>query len=357
MRTIFLFAFLQTSLLLTASPKRFTAMIPDRLPVKMIDTSHKPAGIPVTVISVRHFKTDKEYAIRRGLHPNLCLQSFSAYESGDTAYVVPHLSVLHAIRAAELPGHLLVYVDGHGKTFDQVIKRGFELAQRYNIGIVIFDWPTDYLALRKTANNAAEAAAAFVNAMNLLHTSLGSLTDKPSVSAIFHSMGNQLLMQAVKQGLVKEMPGELFQNIVLNAASVPQRNHARWIERLNFQKQVYITMNDEDRPLRGAMLLRMSRQLGLGHSGRLASNAVYINFSQVATIEHNLFTGKSEAEKNNGMIFTFYETAFHGMQFVSQKSSKVTGNSREISFLPRQVSPLPPFPNRGSISFAGPYSF
>lgn len=357
MRTIFLFSFLQTCLLLTASPKRFADRLPDRLPVRMIDTSHKPTGIPVTLISVRHFIADKGYAIRRGLHPNLCLQSFSAYELGDTAYVVPHQSVLHAIHTAAGIGHMLVYVDGHGKTFDQVIKRGFELARRYKIGIVIFDWPTDYLALRKTANNAGEAAAAFVHAMNLLHASLGSLPDKPLVSAIFHSMGNQLLMQSVKQNLVREMPIGLFQNLVLNAASVPQRNHARWIERLNFQKQVYITMNDEDRPLRGAMLLRMSRQLGLGHSGHLASNAVYINFSQVATIEHNLFTGKSEAEKNNEMIFSFYEIAFHSMRFDYQKSGHFAGNNREVSFLPRQVFPMSPLQYRGSGLFAGPYAF
>jgi hypothetical protein len=73
-------------------------------------------------------------------------------------------------------------------------------------------------------------------------------------------------------------------------------------------------MNDRDFNLRGAAILRMAEQLGIGNRNQTAGNAFYVNFSDIATMEHNLFLGKSHIEETNPAVFRFYELAFHSKE-------------------------------------------
>jgi hypothetical protein len=250
------------------------------------------------IISCRYFKPDEGYFLKRGVQPRYRMFLFIAGTIGDSAYVMPVKSMDEAARYLPENRDFLVYVDGHGKTFDQVLERGFALSGRFDINMVIFDWPTNYLALRKTAYAADEVAANFVVAMNKLNALHEKYYPSSVVSAIFHSMGNNILKNITNKHLLKYMPVHLFSNLILNAAAVKQEN--------------YITINHDDRTLKGAKLLRLANQLGLGYKGRTADNAQYVNFSQVASTEHNLFLGKSQAEKENQYIYGFYDQAFHG---------------------------------------------
>ena len=116
----------------------------------------------------------------------------------------------------------------------------------------------------------------------------------------------------VQNKLLNYIPEGLFSNFILNAAAVNQYQHQKWLEKLNIQERIYVTINNDDFTLHGAMILRASKQLGLGYRGSTAMNAHYVNFSDVATREHNLFLGKSATEKNNPYIYLFYKQAFHG---------------------------------------------
>ena len=84
----------------------------------------------------------------------------------------------------------------------------------------------------------------------------------------------------------------LFSNIIVNAAAVKQHNHDKWLEKIHLQERIYVTMNDEDRPLHGAMLLRLAKQLGLGTKG------------------------ETVAEQENEYIYRFYDQAFHGSEVI-----------------------------------------
>jgi hypothetical protein len=264
------------------------------------------------IISCRYFKPDENYSQKRGVQPRYRMFLFIAGTIGDSAYVMPVKTMDEAARYLPENRDFLVYVDGHGKTFDQVLERGFELSGRFNINMVVFDWPTNYLALRKTAYAADEVAVNFVVAMNKLSALREIYYPSSAVSAIFHSMGNHILKNITNKHLLKYMPENLFSNLILNAAAVKQGNHARWVDKLSLQKRIYITINHDDRTLKGAKILRLANQLGLGYKGRTAANAQYVNFSQVASTEHNLFLGKSKAEKENQYIYGFYDQAFHG---------------------------------------------
>jgi len=284
------------------------------LPVHMASRLPADAGNRIVVISARNFNPEKDYRLKRGLQPSLRLSWFTAGDKADTAWVHPAGDPASAFHILQSNRDFLVYVDGHGKTFSQVLQRGFELTRRYGINVVIFDWPTDYVALRKTAHNADEVAVAFTRAMRTFYTIRRSTFGDASVSVIFHSMGNRIAKNLVDQRLQEALPADLFDNVILNAAAVKQQHHAKWISKLHIQQRIYITINDEDRPLKGATLLRLSRQLGRGVTGKTAKNAVYVDFSAVAGSEHNLFLGYSKTETDNPRIFDFYTDAFHGRE-------------------------------------------
>jgi hypothetical protein len=285
-----------------------------RVPMRFVDELPASAGNRIVIISTRNFKPNKNFKIGRGLQPKLKSIHLVAYKTGDSVCLKHFQSLEPAMKFMPGEKDFLVYVDGHGKTFDQILERGFEVSNRYNINLVIFDWPTDYLSLRKTAYHADEVTPAFIREMANLDQVHRTLFGTSDISVMFHSMGNHILKNMVEKQLQDHLPGDMFSNVIMNAAAVRQFNHARWVSKLRIQTRIYITINDEDRPLQGAMLLRMAKQLGTGYKGKAAENAIYLNFSDIATIEHNLFLGRSVAEMNNEQIYRFYQEAFQGNQ-------------------------------------------
>jgi hypothetical protein len=274
----------------------------------------------ILIISSRYFKPEKDYLIKRGIQPRFKLFYFIASLKNDTAFIQPLDQMTKASDYLPSGRDFLVYVDGHGKTFGQTMERGFELTERFNVNMVIFDWPTDYMALRKTVYSADEVAVGFVKAMRSFNTVYSEFYSDSQVSVIFHSMGNRIMKFIAGTRLIKDMPHDLFTNVIINAAAVKQQNHAKWVERMDIQKRIYITSNHNDFNLKGAAVLRLAEQLGLGNK-KYAKNAYYVNFSDYATEEHNLFLGKSHLEKSKPELFRFYDLAFHGKEVTFDRAT------------------------------------
>jgi hypothetical protein len=225
--------------LITASAgNSFKDYIKNPYPIQFVHELPAQSTNRILMISSRYFKPQKDYLLKRGIEPRFKLFYFEVGLKNDTAWVQP----LENLDQAEgfLPPNrdFLVYVDGHGKTFGQTMIRGFEMTDRFNINMVIFDWPTDYLALRKTVYNADEVAAGFVKAMRAFDQFHKNHYSTAMASAIFHSMGNRILKDVAGSRLIRQMPDKLFSNIIINAAAVKQQNHAKWVERLNIQKRI-----------------------------------------------------------------------------------------------------------------------
>jgi hypothetical protein len=273
------------------------------------------------VISTRFFKPDRQYYINRGLHPKYKIFYFIAGVKNDTAFVQPLSDLSEVIHFLQPDRDFLLYVDGHGKSFGQSMERGFELTSRFNINLVVFDWPSDYILLRKTVYSADEVSSGFVKVCRSLDVLHEKYYKSSAFSVIFHSMGNRILKTISSTRLLDYMPKDLFENLIINAAAVKQQNHSNWVQKLNIQKRIFITINKNDFTLRGAAILRMAVQLGIGNNNKRARNAFYVNFSDIETLEHNLFLGKSGLEKSYPNIFQFYDLVFHG------KEVKFTGNT------------------------------
>jgi hypothetical protein len=311
-----------------------TPDIPEsRYKFRFVENMPPNAQGKILVISTRNFKPDENYILKRGVQPRYGMFQFIAGTVGDSVYITPIKKLDEATGYLPKNRDFLVFVDGFGKSFNQILERGFELTRRFDINMVIFDWPTDIQSLKETINASDEVAANFVIAMNKLNALHENNYQSSSVSAIFHSMGNYIIKNITNRHLLKYMPKNLFSNIILNAAAVKQENHANWVEKLTIQKRIYITFNNEDKTLKGAKLLRFANQLGLGYKGRKAVNAQYVNFSKVASTEHNLFLGKTASEKNNRYIYSFYDQAVHGKEvnFNNENAYQILSPS-EISF-------------------------
>jgi hypothetical protein len=127
---------------------------------------------------------------------------------------------------------------------------------------------------------------------------------------MLHSLGNRLIKEAVTNNYI-EVKEKLFDNIVLNAACVKMRGHKNWLEKLTIQDKIYVTRNNHDRTLNLARAAALSKRLGMHARWRKAKNAIYLDFSEVLSIEHNYFLMNNVLSRHPE-IKAIYMAVFHG---------------------------------------------
>jgi hypothetical protein len=290
------------------------------------------ASIRFLIISNRDFHPSQDYYYDRGLSKEGKRYFFIVSQTKDSTYLTSYNSIESAFSVFNDDKPFLVFVNGHGKNFEHSIYRGIELSERYNLNMIIFDWPTEYYALRKTAHNAKRVTANFALSINELNEVFEKRDIKSNVSVMFHSMGNLIARNMVTKDYLDNIPEDIFQNLILNAAAVRQRNHWKWVDQLDIQERIYIVSNRNDLPLKGVKLLRLTTPLGAKYSGKLSERAEYINFSEIADKEHNIFLGKTEVEKKHPNVFTFYQTLFNGSEVDVRNRNEFVEISNESGY-------------------------
>jgi esterase/lipase superfamily enzyme len=274
----------------------------------------KNANLHVLIISSRDFNVEQGYTYERGVAKNGERQIFIVSRVIDSTYVTVYPDILSALSVFNDDKPFLIFVNGHGKNFEQAIARGFDLSDRYNLNMIMFDWPTEYFALRKTAHNARKVTKNFAITVTELDEAFSKLDLKSNKSVIFHSMGNLIARNIVRKDYLDSMPENIFQNIILNAAAVNQRNHKEWVNQLDLQDRIYIISNRDDLPLKGVKILRLTTPLGSEIKDSFSDKAKYIDFSEIAGREHNLFLGRTQVEKNHPNVYDFYFSLFNGQE-------------------------------------------
>jgi esterase/lipase superfamily enzyme len=313
--------------------KGFTNPYEFTLDYQITNTLPEDASQYVLIISNREFLPDENFAYERNVSKNRARFFFIASQVNNSTYLTSYNSIDSALSVFSDNKSFLVFVNGHGKNFEQTIVRGFDLGERYNVNMIMFDWPTEYYALRKTARNAREVTENFALSVKELNDAFDEREMNSNISVIFHSMGNLIARNIVKKGFVEELPENVFQNLILNAAAVKQRNHREWVDQLHIQNRIYIVSNREDLPLKGVKLLRLTVPLGSEYKGQLSENAQYIDFSEIAGREHNLFLGKTQAEKNHPNIYSFYLSLFRGDEIDLSNPEEFADNNRGQGFI------------------------
>lgn len=233
-------------------------------------------------------------------------------------------SVSFLLQMSEKPGNWLMFVHGAGKTFQRAAWRAFDIAHYQNINVVAYSWPSanprdlSFKGFKHQLMKYQESLPHFKKSLEIIQSFKEHyMVENQSMNMMLHSMGNMLLEDLVNQDKLKDMPEDLFENIIINAASVKEENHKGWIEQLDIQDRIYITMNRGDVNLKGVRaFLRQGVQLGQKVKSSPAKNADYINFTKA--IGFKLPPGKShtyfmaETAEKHPEITGFYQEILNG---------------------------------------------
>jgi hypothetical protein len=111
-----------------------TPDIPEsRYKFRFVENMPPNAQGKILVISTRNFKPDENYILKRGVQPRYGMFQFIAGTVGDSVYITPIKKLDEATGYLPKNRDFLVFVDGFGKSFNQILERGFELTRRFDI--------------------------------------------------------------------------------------------------------------------------------------------------------------------------------------------------------------------------------
>jgi hypothetical protein len=194
---------------------------------------------------------------------------------------------------------IVVYTEGMGKIFTTNVERAMLMRSQYHVNVIMFDYAsinTTYKPARNfkfARSNARLSAPHYFRLLQQIQQARRDSEDwmqQVKVSTFYHSMGNIILMEMMKSQPYEQLNSDPFiDNVVINAACVPSKDHKEWVENIHFANKVYIHYNRSDWQLKGAHLLTLKKQLGEKLKGPLAANASYINFRDQVGRQHSYF--------------------------------------------------------------------
>jgi hypothetical protein len=221
---------------------------------------------------------------------------------------------LSGMKAIDRGGDILLFVHGHGKPMPDVLTRAFQMQDRYDISMVVFDWPSYNSNFNKSLSRVRRCGENFYNlVLQLKEYRAHEMEPDQHLSMILHSLGNYYLTHLVVNGNNQYLKGPVFDNIILNSAAVRSKEHGEVLSQLEMQKRIYVTCNARDKVLRGAHLLTSGKMLGNVVIEPLAPNAIYVDFTCVAGMEHTYFAGYHKFEYDLPAFEHFYFAALHGL--------------------------------------------
>lgn len=230
---------------------------------------------------------------------------------------------------------ILLFVEGHGKTLPMALNRAYQLQIRYNMAIVVFDWPSKNNNFNNSLARVRRCGDNFYNLLLQISAyRIQSMQEGQHFSMLAHSLGNYFLSNLIICGDGQYLKEPIFDNIVMNAAAIRTKGHGTILSQLHMQKRLYVTSNKNDWVLRGAHLLMAGKMLGNFAQFPLADNTEYVNFTHTAGKEHSYYYGYHKFEHDNPAFFYFYNTVLHGHEVDLQNtdffSLRNTGDGYDI---------------------------
>ncbi len=220
-------------------------------------------------------------------------------------------------------GPWVVFIHGDSKTIETAAWRGLDLQHLYGVNVLVFSWPSKLLKYYGTKNfnnsnkNVYKGTDHFISLLKLIKKLRNKLPSETHLTLMAHSLGNLYLKSFIENDHMNQEFEQLFDRIIMNAAAVDQKNHAQWMEKLDLQKELYVTVNRRDFNLKGARIFtRHGKQLGEKLTFPLATNAKYIQFNQSIGFRfptgttHTYFVG--EVPDIMPYVFNFYHRIFYG---------------------------------------------
>lgn len=215
--------------------------------------------------------------------------------------------------------HCIFYIHGFKTSFEGSLNQAYQIAKLYNVGVVLFSWPSlttarfiinDY---RQAQQNARATVNALVRTLVKLSGYMQPFACREcgvTLNLLVHSLGNQLLQMATETPEVRSL-GRIFANMILHQADIDADNHAEWIEDMTLSSRTYVTLNRKDSALSWSKVINPRR---LGHARvRIndGSRTRYVDFASHPGVgkDHDLVV---ESSKRLPMIRDFFDDLFSG---------------------------------------------
>ncbi|MFN3405247.1 MAG: hypothetical protein ACK40G_14200 [Cytophagaceae bacterium] len=309
-----------------------------------IDSSYVPAkeDTSIIIITNRKFENTKHIKFSHDLQQEEKIHYLVAYWKNNEWIITCKNDFEQTTHSLTFHDDVLLYVHGDGKRFTDVLEAGIRMKKLYSVSYIAFDWPTrvdglssmeNFYTSKKKLKRSKKCFEKFM--LDFQSYRRNYEIDDRNYTLLLHSLGNEFMRQYILSDA--EKPSDiLFDNIIMNAPAVKQRKHAKWVQKINFQKSIYITSNKRDFVLTGAKLITLQNQLGEKYRKPLAKNAEYIKFDIIAGRKHNYFLDM-ELLNTHSNIYQFYNTLFHSNEIEPANHCILNNNNpkrKELVFHP-----------------------
>lgn len=219
----------------------------------------------------------------------------------------------------------LIFVHGDSKTLQSAVQRAFDIQEIHKVNILVYAWPSkdEEVGAIKNFKNSYENVESSAYMFKDFLVEMEDLknenwNENQKLSLFFHSLGNYYIERLVLDGYAANFENAFIENLIINAAAVQQEGHSNWVEKIKFSDRIFINSNDDDLSLSGLRVLtRLGRQLGESAEPPLASNAVYVDFTDIVGFpgmgpSHSYYF--AEKTMKIEQVKKYYSTIFHGME-------------------------------------------
>lgn len=258
---------------------------------------------------------------------------FVVYTGGGKWHVQPVQSLRVAVQLLrEKDMDWVVYTEGMGKFFTTDVDRAMNLSGQYAVNVILLDYPSITTQRKRLGNyffakkNAAVAYKDFMPVLDSLkELQQQKLMGSSGINLFFHSMGNIVMREIVKQGRLGEINDQVWvNNLILNAPCVPARGHHKWVDQIAFARRTFVNYNPEDFTLGGAYLLSKRHQLGMKIRNKVSTKPVYVNFSTLVGRGHSNFLNIRGRNEIPEAAYNHYNTLLHGNAIPVQDTTLYT---------------------------------
>lgn len=257
-----------------------------------------------------------------------CISSFAEtalYTSSGNKYEITDLenAMDELFDGPGRTSYINIFVHGRGKHPQKGLEMLPEIEKRHGVRTLMFHWPSWESMLERPIDSAIESA----KDLNTFLVEYNAYVRRHPIkmfgvksSLLVHSMGNIVFKSMMENHYNGDFKWNLFSTLILNAADVPMKRHAEWVDLINFSKSTFITFNDDDMVLYGSEQLdrfnddykhlegpRLGRNLEKYLKKKrvdTASDAIYLNFSKLTFGGHRHYLVKDK-KKNKILKKTF----------------------------------------------------
>ncbi|MDD4847178.1 MAG: DUF1460 domain-containing protein [Bacteroidales bacterium] len=237
---------------------------------------------------------------------------------------VPHFDTM--MQKVKTDRNLLCFVHGFNSNIDEIIENSALFTAAYDVDLLVFAWPSyetkgKYIRnYKQSRENVIYCIPNFSKTMSQVAKYLRTNEDVRG-TLMFNSLGN-LFAKKYAQYLINNVYDKndfpQFENVILNAPCIFERDHDIWSDMLNRMtaKHFYVTQNGNDGVLKAASIfIEGGPLLGQADIVTHSEKLKYIDFTEILKNSpykkaHGYYEERNLLEIPN--TFTFYYLILNG---------------------------------------------